>query len=173
MKNDLQFNRRLLINIATGIAESGFVTDDEQEARELVEVSRWGFEPACVHCGAKKPYPIKPNEKSKTRKGLWKCKACRKQFTVTVGTIFEDSHLSLAAWLKIIYLFCFSAWTHQKRKLYLLEIHQKTGIKYSTIWSAVKRIESVLSRDEMIALGHTAVLLEDYRGQSVRQEANE
>ncbi|MBI4736845.1 MAG: transposase, partial [candidate division NC10 bacterium] len=81
---------------------------DEDSAREYLEALRWPNGPVCAHCGALEPYRIVPKAGSKTRKGLWKCKACRKQFTVTVGTIFEDSHIPLSKWLLAIHLLCAS-----------------------------------------------------------------
>ena len=45
---------------------------------------------------------------SKTRKGLWRCRSCSRQFTVTVGTIFEDSHIPIGTWLTAIHLLCAS-----------------------------------------------------------------
>ena len=68
---------------------------DEDAARALLEELRWGKDGAvCPHCGGTAPHKLTPKEGSKRpgRKGLYKCRACRKQFTVTVGTVFEDSH---------------------------------------------------------------------------------
>jgi transposase-like protein len=55
-------------------------------------------------------YRLKPTETGKThvRKGVWKCAGCRKEFTVTVGTIFEDSHIPLNKWLLAYHLLCAS-----------------------------------------------------------------
>src|SRR5215210_2069191 len=83
---------------------------DEDKAREYLEFLRWGNStPACPHCGGADPYRLVARKAgSKTRKGLWKCRACRKQFTVTVGTIFEDSHIPLCKWLLAVHLLCAS-----------------------------------------------------------------
>src|SRR6266516_6757844 len=74
-------------------------------AASYLESIRWPDGPVCPHCGEseRKPYPLK----HQTRK-LWKCAACRKQFTVTVGTIFESSHVPLHKWLLAFYLLCSS-----------------------------------------------------------------
>ena len=66
-----------------------------EAAIEYLERLRWPNGPVCPHCGEteRKPYLLK----SRTRRKLWKCAACRKQFTVTVGTIFEDSHIPLTS----------------------------------------------------------------------------
>jgi transposase-like protein len=67
---------------------------------------RWGKDcerAACLHCGEVNPYRLTPKGWS-TRKGLWKCCTCRKQFTVTVGTVFESSHTPLSKWMMAVYL---------------------------------------------------------------------
>src|ERR1051325_6709458 len=97
---------------------------DEDAAREWLEKKRWPEGPVCPHCGLiGEAYKIVLKEKTdeqlaklraakkriqKTRKGLWKCAGCRKQFTVTVGTIFEDSHIKLSRWVIAIHLLCAS-----------------------------------------------------------------
>src|ERR1051325_543728 len=80
---------------------------DEDHARELLEELRWGKNGAvCPHCGGADPYKLtpKPSSKKPCRKGLYKCKACRKQFTVTVKTVFEDSRIPISKWLLAIHL---------------------------------------------------------------------
>jgi len=69
---------------------------DADKAREGLEAERWPDGPICPHCGIiGETYKLEPKEGAKThaRKGVYKCAACREQFTVTVGTIFEDSHI--------------------------------------------------------------------------------
>ena len=84
---------------------------DEDKAREYLEAMRWPEGPICPHCGViGEAGRIVRKEKTKeqviemlrarkrirkAQKGLWKCKGCKQQFTVTVGTIFEDSHIPL------------------------------------------------------------------------------
>ena len=74
---------------------------DEDAARALLEDMRWQGNPTCPHCGGLEPYTLtaKATSKKPGRKGLYKCKACRKQFTVTVGTVFEDSRIPISKWL--------------------------------------------------------------------------
>ena len=79
------------------IVELGQRFSDEDKARELLETTRWPNGAACLHCGSVKVYRLEPKPDSKRpgRKGLWKCGDCRKQFSVTVGTIFHGSHIKL------------------------------------------------------------------------------
>jgi ribosomal protein L37AE/L43A len=71
--------------------------NDAESAREFLEKMRWPEKPICPHCGSiANHYSLKAKEGSKrpVRNGVWKCKDCRQQF-VTVGTIFEVSHIPL------------------------------------------------------------------------------
>jgi len=81
---------------------------DEAAAYRLVEAIRWPNGPVCPHCGTtNRAYHLK-NQKTRSGKvsqrSLWKCKDCRHQFTVTIGTIFEDSHIPLSKWLLGVFL---------------------------------------------------------------------
>ena len=85
---------------------------DEDKAREFIEKLRWPDGPVCPHCGEiNNAYRLEPKPSKKNthvRKGVWKCGGCREQFTVTVGTIFEDSHIPLSKWLLAYHLLCAS-----------------------------------------------------------------
>ena len=70
---------------------------DEAKAREWLESLLWPEGPICPHCGL---IGCATALRGKThRAGLWKCKGCDKQFTVTVGTLFERSHIPLNKWI--------------------------------------------------------------------------
>src|ERR1041385_5328663 len=84
---------------------------DEDKARALLESLLWPDGPTCPHCKAngsecKDVYKITPDAKSKTRKGVYCCAACRKQFTVTVGTVFESSHVPITKWVMAVFIMC-------------------------------------------------------------------
>jgi transposase-like protein len=109
---------------------------DEDAARALLEEMRWGKNPACPHCGGLEPYRIvarKPG--AKTRPGLYKCKACRRQFTVTVGTVFEDSRIPISKWLLGIHLISSS-----KKGMSAHQIHRMLGISYKAAWFLMHRL---------------------------------
>jgi transposase-like protein len=78
---------------------SNFLTTSKftpHQASEFLELIRWGKDGAvCPHYSCTTAYKITPAKGSNTRKGVYKCKACRKQFTVTVGTIMKGSHIPL------------------------------------------------------------------------------
>ena len=111
---------------------------DPIEAATYLESIRWPNGPVCPHCGEseRKPYPLK----SKTRK-LYKCAACRKQYTVTVGTIFEGSHIGLHKWLLAFYLLCSS-----KKGMSAHQLHRMLGITYKSAWFMAHRIRYAMEQ---------------------------
>lgn len=84
---------------------------DEDTARQYIETILWPSGPVCPHCQNNdqgKIWKIKTNPEKKIRPGLHRCAGCNKEFTCTVGTIFEDSHIPLRKWLIAWYLICSS-----------------------------------------------------------------
>ncbi len=110
---------------------------DKTVAREYLETRRWPNGPICPHCDSKKVYRIKGRVNSirPARPGLYKCGKCRKQFTVTVGTIFEGSHIPLNKWLYAIYLMCTS-----KKGISANQLHRDLGLTYKSSWFMTQRI---------------------------------
>ena len=86
-------------------------------------------------------YRLEPKAESKKpgRKGLLKCKECRKQFTVMVGTIFSDSHIPLHKWLMTFYLMCSS-----KKGISAHQIHRMLGVTYKSAWFMCHRVRYAL-----------------------------
>lgn len=74
------------------------IARDEDAARTYLESLFWPTGPVCPHCGCVVTYRLTPKPGSPTRKGLLKCKTCRKQFSVTVKTPLADTHLSACQW---------------------------------------------------------------------------
>lgn len=112
----------------------------EDEARELLESIRWADGVCCPRCGSTEVTKIEANPEKKIRRGLYRCKDCRKnkrsnQFTVTVGTIFEDSHIPLSQWLQAITLLCSS-----KKGISAHQLHRQLGITYKSAWFMAHRI---------------------------------
>src|SRR5258708_1481871 len=118
---------------------------DPDVARQLLESILWPDGPVCPHCKNHKDKPIytmtpKPGSKSPVRAGLYKCAACRKEFTVTVGTIFEDSHLSISKWLMAFFILRSS-----KKAISAHQLHRMLGITYKTAWFMAHRIRHAMS----------------------------
>jgi len=119
---------------------------DEDSARELLESLRWPNGPVCPHCGGDAPYKLTPKATSKApgRKGLYKCKACRKQFTVTVGTIFEHSHVPISKWLLAIQLLSAS-----KKGMSAHQLHRLLGVTYRAAWFMGHRLRHAMTQEPM------------------------
>jgi len=119
---------------------------DEDAAREQIEKKRWPDGPVCPHCGlVNEAYRLEPKAESKehVRRGVWKCKGCRKQFTVTIDSIFEDSHIPLHKWLLAIHLMCSSTIGISAHQLMRnLEIGS-----YRSAWFMAHRIRWALTRE--------------------------
>ena len=110
---------------------------DDDAARALLESLRWPKGPVCPHCGFMKVYKLtpKPTSKRPGRQGLYKCGACRKQFTVTVGTIFEDSHIPIGKWLMAIFIVGSS-----KKSVSAHQLHRMLQITYKSAWFMAHRL---------------------------------
>jgi transposase-like protein len=120
---------------------------NEDKAREYLERKRWANGVTCPHCGSMEAYKLeaKPESKRPVRKGVYKCKDCRKQFTVTVGTIFEDSHIPLHRWLIAIYLLCSS-----KKGMSAHQLHRMLGVTYKSAWFMAHRIRYAMTQPPVV-----------------------
>ena len=114
---------------------------DEDQARALLESLRWPSGPTCPHCNFNEVYTLtaRAGRQRPARRGLYSCAACRNQFTVTVGTIFEDSHLPLSKWLMAISILCLS-----KKPISSRQLHRMLNITYKTAWFMAQRIRHAL-----------------------------
>lgn len=118
----------------------------EADARAMLERIRWPDGVACVFCGGAEVYRIEV--KASTRKNgkavgprhLYKCKACRRQFSVTKGTIFEDSKIPLRTWILVMYRMCSS-----KKGLSAYQIHREFGMSYKNAWFMMHRIRYAMT----------------------------
>ena len=113
----------------------------EQAAFDYVEAQLWPNGPVCPHCQAMGDKIGKLNGKT-TRAGLYKCYACRKPFTVRIGTVFEDSHLPLRLWLQAIHLLCAS-----KKGISTRQLQRMLGCGMKTAWHLGHRIRFAMAPD--------------------------
>jgi transposase-like protein len=138
---------------------------DEDAAIALLESLRWPNGVSCPHCGGADPYRLtaKPTSKKPGRKGLWKCSQCRKQFTVKVGTIFEQSHIPVSKWLMAIHLLCSS-----KKGMSAHQFHRMLGMTYRSAWFMAHRLRHAMDENGTIFSG-TVEVDETYVGGKRRQ----
>lgn len=121
------------INLVALAREPRF--SDPLAAAEYLEGIRWPDGPVCPHCGNdEKHYRLKHPTRL-----LRKCAKCRKQFTVTVGTIFESSHVGLDKWLLAFYLLCAS-----KKGMSAHQLHRMLGVTYKTAWFIFHRVRGAM-----------------------------
>ncbi|HRT84711.1 MAG TPA: IS1595 family transposase [Bacteroidales bacterium] len=121
-----------------GIDITNPIFNDEDEARKYLERLRWPEGVVCPHCGHKGDHyelHAKKDSDKPVRRGVWKCRKCRKQFSVTVGTIFERSHIPLHKWLLATFLICSS-----KKGMSSHQIHRMLKVTYKTAWFMTHRI---------------------------------
>src|ERR1043165_342489 len=113
---------------------------DADKAREYLEAIRWPNGPACPHCGTIGQHWKLEGEKH--RPGLWKCSenACRQQFSVTVGTVFERSKIALDVWLQAVFFLCSS-----KKGMSSHQLHRTLGVTYKTAWFMTHRIREAMT----------------------------
>ena len=110
---------------------------DEEAAYAWVEAHVWPQGPVCPKCGLVER--ISKMAGKATRKGLYKCYACRSQFRVTVGTIFEKSHVPLHIWLQAFFLI-----TGSKKGISSNQLHRTLGVTLKTAWFMSHRIREAM-----------------------------
>ena len=123
------------------------IVADENEARKHLEKLRWpNGRPICPHCGESEKI-TKLRGKSH-RPGLYQCNGCRQHFTVTVGTLFEDSHIPLNKWLLAFHLMSAS-----KKGISAHQLHRMLGITYKSAWFMAHRIREAMKPNHNGMLG--------------------
>lgn len=145
---------------------------NEDAAREHLETLHWPNGPVCPHCESKnaKRLPAQRGRKTKAhpegvlRKGVVQCNDCRKQYTVTVGTVFESSKVPLNKWLLATHLICAS-----KKGMSAHQLHRMLGVTYKTAWFMAHRIREAMTDTDDTPFGgegKTVEVDETYFGQN-------
>jgi len=117
----------------------------EKKARKLFESLRWPEgKPVCPHCGFDETYKLtsKADSKTQLRAGVYYCAACRKPFTATVGTVFENSHVPISKILMAIFILCSS-----KKSVSALQLSRMLKTTYRTAWFLAHRIRYAMATD--------------------------
>jgi transposase-like protein len=110
---------------------------DAEKARQHLEALNWPNGPVCPHCGERDR--VTRMQGKSHRPGLIQCNACTKNFTVTVGTVFERSKIPLNKWLLATYLLSAS-----KKGMSAHQLHRMLGITYKTAWFMCHRIREAM-----------------------------
>lgn len=115
---------------------------DAEKAREHLEAIHWPHGPNCPHCGNANADRIVKLQGKSTRPGVYKCNECRKPFSVTVGTVFERSHIPLNKWVLASHLMASS-----KKGMSAHQLHRMLGVTYKTAWFMEHRIREAMKED--------------------------
>jgi transposase-like protein len=122
---------------------------DEQTCIDAVAALRWpDGKPTCPACGGKEHWYLK-------RQRRWKCKECWKQFSVKVGTIFEDSPIGLDKWLCALWMLC-----NCKNGISSWEIHRDIRVTQKSAWFMLHRLRLILQDGCLVKLGATGLPVE-------------
>jgi transposase-like protein len=126
---------------------------DEAAAYEKLESILWPNGPVCPRCqGTERITKVKGG-----RLGLWRCGPCKRQFRVTVGTVFESAHVPLNLWFQAMHLL-----TSSKKGFSSHQLHRVLGVTYKTAWFMTHRIREAMAPfgDIFTAMGGEGKTLE-------------
>jgi transposase-like protein len=126
---------------------------DETAARKHLEALQWPDGPVCPHCGVVDEATLLQGKS--TRPGVYKCRACEKPFSVTVGTLFEDSKVPLHKWLYAVHLL-----TASKKGISSHQLHRMLGVTYKTAWFMSHRIRESMRPAELTPMGGSGKVVE-------------
>src|ERR671937_1736121 len=123
---------------------------------DYVAKLRWPNGPVCPKCGGREHSYL-------TTRRLWKCKACKKQFSVKVGTIFEDSPLGLDKWLPAVWLAA-----NSKNGISSHELGRSLGITQKSAWFMLHRIRLAMQTGSFMKFNGTVEVDETFIGGKAR-----
>ena len=143
------------------------IFQDETSAREALEAVLWPDGPFCRHCGNSDPDKIAKMQGKSHRPGLYYCNECHGQFTVTVGTVFERSKISLTKWWMAAHML-----NSGKNGVSAHEIHRTINVTYKTAWFMMHRLREAMTgmnAGPMGGEGKTVQADETYYGNSSKR----
>jgi transposase-like protein len=136
----------------------------EGDAYKFLEELRWNDKPWCPHCGGLEPYFLNPEngKDRRTRTGttserrVWKCRECRKQFSVLTGTIFHGTKIPVRTWCFVVFEMASS-----KNGVAAKEIQRKYNLTAKSAWFMVHRIREAMKRDPMAGMLSGKVVVDE------------
>lgn len=141
-------------------------------AREWFEGVRWPNGAVCPHCESMDVVKMVPRLKTKKgrpgRKGLFHCRGCKDQFTVTIGTVFEDSHIPMNKWIIAFFMICSS-----KKGISAHQLHRMLKLTYKSAWFMAHRIRHAMETTPDEMMGGVVEIDETYVGGKPRHHAGE
>jgi transposase-like protein len=143
------------------------IFQDEAKAREAQEAVLWPEGPFCRHCGNSDPDKIAKMQGKTARPGLYYCNECKREFTVTVGTVFERSKVPLTKWWMAAHMI-----NSGKNGVSAHEIHRTIGVTYKTAWFMMHRLREAMADmnpEPMGGKGKSVQADETYYGNSSKR----
>ena len=122
---------------------------------KFLEEKRWNGKAQCPYCKSNK---ISKHNQHHTRVN-WQCQECTKSFSVTVGTIFHNTHLDLRQWFYVIALMM-----NAKKRLSACQVARDLDMRVATVWSMMHRIRSVMKTEQKDLLSGIVEMDETYVG---------
>lgn len=140
---------------------------DAEKAREHLEALRWSKSRVCPHCGDCEN--TSPTASKNHKAGLYYCNSCEKTFTVTVGTLFERSHIPLNKWLLAFHLMASS-----KKGISAHQLHRMLGLSYKSAWFMAHRIREAMkpASGGLLGSGGAPVEVDETYWGNVGKQAN-
>lgn len=162
--------RPLVQNISTKqdmpIPEVPLACADEKAAVEFMEKQRWGDHPCCPECGSVSVYQMKDSKTGERQKNFrWRCHDCKKQYSVRVGTVFEDSRIPLRHWC-----YGFYRASTSKKGVSALEIKRQTGLAYKSALFMLNRIRFAMDAGDVEPLDGIVEVDETFVGGKPRRK---
>jgi transposase-like protein len=139
---------------------------DELAAVEFFEEQRWSGSPCCPHCQSKDVYKMTDRDGTRNKRYLWRCRGCGEQYTVRIGTVYEESRIPLRHWAYAFWRACSS-----KKGVSALEIQRHCQISYKSALFLMHRIRFAMTEDTANSpkLGGTCEVDETYVGGTPRK----
>ena len=138
--------------MSAAILQNPIFTDNDK-AREWLEARVWAKGRPCPHCGIVDQSTLLKGKAH--RAGLYQCGACREQFTVTVGTVFERSKIPLSKWLAALFLMVAS-----KKGVSAHQVHRMLGISYKSTWFMMHRLREAMRQGDLAPMGGNGSIVE-------------
>jgi len=136
-------NKRHHLSKSDVIGEIPLACSDELTAVEFFEKQRWGNTPACMKCGSVDVYKMRDAKTGERNKRfLWRCHDCKEQYTVRIGTVYEESRIELRHWCYAFWRACTS-----KKGVSALEIKRHCQISYKSALFLMNRIRFAMAPD--------------------------
>jgi transposase-like protein len=133
------------------------IFQDDAKARDWLEARVWPNGPVCPHCGNADQAKITGLKGKAHRPGVYQCNepACREQFTVTVGTVFERSKIPLSKWMAALFLL-----TASKKGVSAHQVHRSLAISYKSAWFMMHRLREALRQGGLAPMGGSGKTVE-------------